>query len=42
VINRRRIELSLPKITAWVALNVTSPFVPVLSGGQTGRHHPVC
>jgi hypothetical protein len=34
VINRRGIELSLPKITARVALNVTSPFVPVLSGGK--------
>jgi hypothetical protein len=34
VINRLRIDLSLPKITARFTLNITSPFVPVLSGGK--------
>jgi hypothetical protein len=34
VINRCRLDLSLPKIAARVALNVTAPFVPVLSGGK--------
>jgi hypothetical protein len=34
VINRLRIDLSLPKVQTRFTLNVTSPFVPVLSGGK--------
>jgi hypothetical protein len=34
VINRRCIDLSLPKIASRFTLNITSPFVPVLSGGK--------
>jgi hypothetical protein len=34
VINRCRIDLSLPKVATRFTLNVTSPFVPVLSGGK--------
>jgi hypothetical protein len=33
-INRRRINLSLPKIASQFMLNITAPFVPVLSGGK--------
>jgi hypothetical protein len=34
IINGRRIELSLPKVQIRFALNITSLFVPVLSGGK--------
>jgi hypothetical protein len=40
VINRCRIDLSLPKAQTRFALNITSPFVPVLSGGKLADFTP--
>ncbi len=39
-INRIRIDLSLPKVEAQFTLNITTPFVPVLSGGKLADINP--
>jgi hypothetical protein len=39
-INRCGINLSLPKVQTQFALNITSPFVPVLSGGKLADFTP--